>query len=330
MAGLTKHDSELLIWDPSKASLQVKLGELVQYFQVGIPTNADGVPKVYIDPTQIMPHLLDVDSPDDLSDEIVEMSKVPIDFEDGFPTVEGIPFWERLEGEPVPYYKLFKEYRDMKYVGEQNKSGALTRSVAKLSESSQIAGKHLNALSRIYHWQTRVKAFDKYKELERQLAKEREITMLESKHAKISNELLEQAVDYLVKHPEQLSPKTAIELVNLSMRAGRLAVGLNPDKPGSTSGNSGGGTHVSIVNQNANTGEGGSSIQGSFDLSEVEKKTQENSENPSHLQSILHVLNQSGAFKSAAGQDVDNKKYDEDGNELDSDGNIIEADYTME
>jgi hypothetical protein len=218
----------------------------------------------------------------------------------------------------------------MKYVGESNKTGALTRSVAKLSESSQIAGKHLNALSRIYHWQIRVKAFDKYKELERQLEKERNIELIENKHAAISNELLDQAVDYLIKHPEQLSPKTAIDLVQLSMRAGRLSVGLNPDKPGTSAGGGGTSPHINIVNQNSNVGDGASSIQGSFDLSEVEKKTQENSENPAHLQSILHVLNQSGAFKTAAGQEEDNTLRDEDGNIIDQDGNIIEADYTME
>lgn len=318
MAGLTKVDNELLVWDPSKAAIQGKLGDLVQYFQVGIPLNADGIPKMYIDPTQIMPHLLDIDTPDDLAESVVEEAKTAIDFEDGFPTVEGVPFWERLEGEPMPYYKLFKEYREMKFVGEANSRGYISRSIAKLSESSSIPGKHLNALSHIYHWQLRVKAFDKYKEMQCALDKQRNIEMLENKHAKVSNELLDQAVDYLLQHPEQLSPKTAIDLVQLSIRAGRLAVGLNPDKPGVSSGASGG-THVSIVNQNANVGEGGSSTQGQMELSDIEKKTEENSKDVGHLQSILHVLNASGAFKSAVGQAEDTRKVDPDDEYVDTD-----------
>lgn len=39
----------------------------------------------------------------------------------------------------------------------------------------------------------------------------------------------------------------------------------------------------------------------------------------SHIQSVLHVLNASGAFGSAAGQEIDTAKYDEDGNIIDTD-----------
>lgn len=317
MAGLTVADSQMLAWDQTKASMQSKLGELVQYFQAGVMSNGDGIPVCYVDPTQILPHLMEVDVPDDLADDVVEASKTPIDFSDGFPTVEGIPFWERLEGEPVPYYNLFKEYREMKYLGLKNENGTLTRSIAKLSESCTIPGRHLNALVRVYHWASRVRAYDNYKSVERSLARQRDIELMENNHAKVSNQLLDQAVSYLLDHPEQMSPKVAIDLVKLSMGAGRLALGLNPDKPGSSSG-SGGGTHVSIVNQNANA-EGGVS-QTNMDLSNVEKKTQENSQDPGHLQSILHVLNASGAFKSAAGQDDPEKQYDEE-------GNVIEAEF---
>lgn len=322
MAGLTVADSQMLVWDQSKASLQTKLGELVQYFQVGINTNADGIPMSYIDPTQILPHLMEVDVPDDLGDDIVEAAKTPISFSDGFPTVEGIPFWERLEGEPIPYYNLFKEYREMKYVGMKTENGLLTRSIAKLAESSGMAGRHLNALARVYHWQIRVKAYDAYKSLERGLARQRDIELMENKHAKVSNQLLDQAVDYLLEHPEQMSPKVAIDLYKIAMGAGRLALGLNPDKPGSSLGSSGGGTHISITNQNANA-EGGVS-QTNMDLSAVEKKTLENSQDPTHLQSILHVLNASGAFKTAAGQDEPEKQYDEDGNVIDTDFEVEE------
>lgn len=320
MAGLTKSDSSLLVWDPSKTALQVKLGELVQYFQVGIATTPDGIPKCYIDPTQILPQLMTIDTPDDLPDDIVEAAKIAIDFEDGFPTVEGIPFWERLEGEPIPYYNLFKQYREMKYIGTEKAECLLSRSIARLSTESQMTGRQLNALSRVYHWQIRAKSFDTYKAAERNLMKQHEVELLESKHAKVSNDLLDQAVDYLLKHPEQLNPRTAIDLARLAMEAGRISVGLNPDKPGSSSGSGSGGTHVSIVNQNASATEGGQVNMANLDLSEVEKKTQENSQKPDHLQSILHVLNASGAFGVAAGQDKDNVKYDED-------GNIVEAEY---
>lgn len=292
MAGIG--DSDLLVWDVSKTSLQTKLGELVQYFQINVPTNGDGTPKSYIDPTVIAPYLLDVETPDQLSDETVNKATVPIEFDEGFPTVGGVPLWERFDGEPIPYYKLFKEYRDMRYLHA-------TRSIAKLLETSGCAGRQLNALARVYHWQMRVKAYDKYKEAERQLMREHEINKLENKHAKISNNLLDQAVDYLTDHPEQLSAKTAIQLVELAMKAGRLAVGLNPDKPGTTAGFNGG-SHstptINITNMNA----GDNTNQANINLSEVEKQTQEKAQEVGTLQSIIHVLNKSGAFGVATGQ----------------------------
>jgi hypothetical protein len=300
VAGLTIKDSDMLQWEDGKTSMQVKLGELIQYFQVSIVNNSDGIPRCYIDPTVIMPYLLEVEQPDDLSDAVVEAARTPISFEDGFPTIEGIPFWERLEGEAMPYYKLFKEYREMKYLAEVNKTGILTRSIAKLAESTGMTGRQLNALSRIYHWQVRVKAYDSYKATERQLAKQQDINLLEEKHAKVSNQLLDQAVSYLLEHPEQLSPKVAIELASLAMRSGRLSLGLNPDKPGSDSGGNGRATNINITNQANALGNAGEGTTISDDgLSAVERKTKENSAKPTHLQSILHVLNQSGAFDNA-------------------------------
>ena len=35
MAGVTKVDSELLQWDDSKTAILSKLGQLIQYFQIG-------------------------------------------------------------------------------------------------------------------------------------------------------------------------------------------------------------------------------------------------------------------------------------------------------
>jgi len=302
MAGLSIRDNELLEWDSSKTSMQVKLGELVQYFQMGIPKN-DNFPRAYVDPTQIMPHLLEVNSPDDLADDVIEMAKIAIDFEDGLPTVDGIPFWERLEGEPIPYYKMYKEYREMKYLTTGTET--FSRSIAKLAETSGMSGKQLNALARVYHWQIRVKAYDRYKEIEKQLCKQNAVEHLESKHAKISNDLLDQAVLYLTTHPEQLNPKVAIDLAKLAMDAGRLSLGLNPDKPGSSEGSaSNGGARINIVNQNTSVGDNSSMEQVNMvdGLSDVERKTKENSQDVTHLQSILHVLNASGAFATAAGQ----------------------------
>lgn len=294
MTGLTVREDELLVWSVTKTSMQSKLGEFVQYFQVGIDCNND-LPTAYIDPTQILPCLLDAESPDDIADDVIQAATIPISMDEGIPTIEGVPFWERLEGEPIPYYKLFKEYREMKYLPNDKENNIYTRSIARLATSSGMAGRQLNALSRGYHWQMRAKAYDKYKELEKQMLRQRNIEMLEAKHAQISNELLDQAVAYLKSHPEQLQPKTAIDLVELATRTGRVSLGLYPDKPGGATESSGrGGTQVSIINQQ--NAPGGDLQQINMPESVVERKTKDNAADLGHLQSVLHILNQSGAF----------------------------------
>ena len=146
----------------------------------------------------------------------------------------------------------------------KNSKVIFTRSIAKLSEQSQMSGRQLSILSRIYHWQMRVKAYDTYKLIEKEQIKQRNIELLENKHAKISNELLEEAADYLKKHTEQLSPKVAIDLVSLAIKAGRIANGLYGDKPGApiadksastdTTGSQEGGSAdvISVLNQSVN------------------------------------------------------------------------------
>lgn len=326
MAGVTKVDSELLQWDDSKTAILSKLGQLIQYFQIGAP-EVDGVPDYYIDPSIILPVLDGVDVPDDLPDTILNQAKVKIDMEDGLPVVEGIPYWERLDGEPVPYYKLFKEYRDMKYLNSENR---LSRSIAKLAESTQMTGKQLNCLAKTYHWSTRCIAFDQYKAKEKVAMRQQAVENLEIKHSRISDELLDQAVDYIMKHPEQLSPKVAIDLAKLAIETGRLSVGLEPNKASSGTSKGGSKTDINIINQNANGSEGG--VSQTNIRTDVQKKADENAQDISNLQSILHVLNASGAFAEASGQNVDDGiDRDAAGNKIDKDGNIItDVDFTAE
>lgn len=301
MTAPTAADNELTVWDNAKAGQQAKLGELVQYFQAGIMTNRDNVPVAYIDPTVIAPLLLEADSPDDIPDAVVKEATIPVEFDEGFPTIGGIPLWERLDGEPIPYYKLFKQYRDMKYLNV-----ATQRSIARVGEVTLMPGRHLNALARVYHWQLRAKAYDVYKEIERQLARHAAAEQLESRHAKVSSRLLDQAVAYLETHPEQMNTKSAIQLVELAMRSGRLALGLNPDKPGSgnNQGSDSGGhsTNITIAN---NTGSGAMLVSGGVpgggggrgSLGHTNGAGE--AKDTQHLRDILNVLSRSGAFETA-------------------------------
>lgn len=296
---ITIRDDKKLQWDDDQAKLQSKLGDLVQYFQVDVDTADSGLPTMYIDAAVMAPYLLSVSSPDDVPDEIVDAAKTLIDFDEGYPTVDGVPVWERFDGEPIPYYKLFKAYREMKYT-------SLTRSIAKLAEACGMPGKHLTALSKVYHWQMRAKAYDIAKDQELALKKEKEVEKMLDIHKTTAGKLLEISMGYIEDHPEQLSPKVALDMVQLAIKAGRISVGLQGDKPGTGSGigNGNGGITINNTMQQAdqmlNTNV--PATQG------MEQKIKDKAKDTTHLAGILNVLNQSGAFAVAAGQEATNRK----------------------
>lgn len=293
--------TELAItWDQGKYEFQRKLGNFVQYFQVNLPTNGFGVPMQLVNPLLLAQNvnLMECETTDDVPDSVLQRAILRVDFDDGLPIIDGVPIWERLDGEHVDYYKLFKEYREMLYV-----SGS--RALTKLANMFNIAGKYLNVLSKVYHWQLRVRAYDVYKKMEYERKRSFERQLLESKHAKVADTLLTQALTYLEHHPEQLNPKIAVQMLQLAIKVGRLSVGLNAEKPGTedTSIN----TNINInqvPNANAETGV---TVDGN------PSNTQQKVADVSTLQSILHILDKSGALDKIKPNivDADYKVVDE-------------------
>jgi hypothetical protein len=271
----------VVLWDQGKYEFQRKLGNFIQYFQVNLPTNAYGIPLKLINALPIAENMLDCETTDDLPESIVEEATMEVDIEEGLPIVEGLPLWERFDGELVEYYKLFKQYRDMLY-----SSGS--RAISKLSSETNITGKNLSALAKVYHWQLRCKAFDAFKHMEAQRIRQFRIEKLESQHSKVSSTLLEQSLTYLEEHPEQLNPKVALQMLQLAIKTGRLSLGLNPDKPESESP---GGTNINIQ-QTAVVG-------GSGMTAENDGSGGTPAPDMSYLQSIVHILDKSGALDKA-------------------------------
>lgn len=269
-------------WTSSEAEYQRKLGNFVQYFQVNVPTDGYGIPTRIVDPTALAPHLLDCASTDDISDVILEKALIPVEFDDALPLVDGVPLWERLDGERVEYYKLFKEYREDLYVKG-------SRAISKLAERLGVPGARLSILAKAYHWQLRCKAYDKHKVWERERARQFEIMKLESTHSKMASRLMEQSMEFLEKHPQQLTHKAALQMLEIGYKMGRVALGLNADKPGSGSG--GAGNQIHIHQSTLGAQEVHNTVEVAAD------KVVADSADISQLQSVLHILQKTGAFK---------------------------------
>lgn len=304
-----------------------KLANFVQYFQGGLETNPEGQPLNLIDPTVIAECLPYAETTDDVPEEKLFNAMHTIDFVDNMPCVDGTPIWERLDGEQIEYYKLFKEYRDMKYAGDTHLN---TRSIARLSEQLNVPGRLINIVAKIYHWIIRVKAYDKQKAYEIALARHRNIEQLEFKHADFSNKILEQAMEFLTKNPAKLDPKVALQMMELGMKYGRISAGLLGDKPGTHSqaaaANAAGLTtpqmNIAISQHNTHNEAGqmlnvtqhgnGNGANGRRAVSEADKQLQQDMKDPAQLLSVLHVLNESGAFKAAASPADASQRLDDD------------------
>lgn len=270
-------------WDSGQYSIHKRLGDFVQYFQVNLPTASNGIPLKIINPTALMSHMMNYENTDDVPDIVLNEATEEVDMFEGIPTIEGLPIWDRLDGESIPYYKLFKEYREMLYLEG-------SRAIAKLARNHDIQGKVLSVLSKIYHWYPRVKAYDIYKDM--QLAKKRQFEMqkMTNRHIEAANKLLEQGLLYLEDHPEQLTPKEAIRMVELAIKSGRLSVGLS-DRP-ATGQSSAANIHINTTNhtgaQDAVVANSNTTVQ-----------TGEKEIDVSYTQSILHILDSSGALDEA-------------------------------
>lgn len=280
-------ETAITTWDAGRESFYRKLGEFVQYFQIAVRHNADGVPLELIDPGIMAQTMTQVDSFDEVPDAQVLQARTRVEFSEGFPTIDGVPLWERLDGERVDFYQLFKTYRELRYTEG-------SRSVARVAAMHDMEPRHVNLLSKAYHWQLRVRAFDHNRAMTRKMMRLNAIEELDDRHGHFANKMLAMSMDYLEKHPEQLNPKVAIQLAELGFKKERLALGLQQDKPGAEIASQRGAqitieNHSNVGSNNTQTNQVG-----------IIEKMDEKAKDVTHLESVLHVLEESGAFTAEA------------------------------
>jgi len=225
----------------------------VRALQTVIPTNTDNFPTAYIAADAIMSEFPNT-SMDEL-EELVHRNQLPtcaitpLSYQEGYATTpDGLPFWERLDGEKLQYFELFKAYRDMIYgsvVGTPGGTGgngnrlditdprSITslRSMYIVAHRTSIARPVIKAISHLYHWPHRVRAFDQYRRLQLNRMRELEIEGMQNKHATAARRVFDKCLDFLEEHIEELNPKTALEWFRTSVELERLSLGLDPGRP---------------------------------------------------------------------------------------------------
>lgn len=269
-----------------------------------------GQVRAIVDPALIASELPYTEDLADFTDDMKERSTMVVEYMDSTPTIHGMPVWDRLPGERVDFYNVFKLYRDSRYfLVDTGEYAVVNRTLAGLARQLQIPGAILSYISKLYSWKTRCALYDQYMETEMQKRRTQNEMLLRNDHLAVAQKLCKKAWDYLDKNFTKLNPKEALQALELGIKYSRISVGLLPDKPGATvAGNQ---TNLSIYNTTTNNTadqmlnvNAGVTPTGQGAGSAVERQLQQDMKDENNILSVLHVLQASGAMKSAIHADL--------------------------
>ena len=276
----------LVLWDETSVDKNKKLASFVEHFQFKLPKNAYGTPLKILDPTVMIDSVFAADSFDEIDDEVLDEAAYAIDTTLGYPCIEGVPIWERLPNEKSEYHQYLTTYINLKEVFG-------TRTLMELAKQVGILPKYLSIIAKMYHWTIRAKAFDMWRDIESDMLKEQQRKRMEKSHHNASEKLLNMALTYLESHPNQLNPKIAVQMIDLAVKVGRQTAGLS----------TGGGRGSSETNININ--QANNNIPGVAQGNTIEEKMKDTSKGFGYAESILHVLNASGALQPPPEEIID-------------------------
>lgn len=299
-------DTDLTTWSPSKVQALSKTSSLVQALQAQSLRNREGEPLCYVDPQCIMANYSHLD-PQETTLHDVPDAITPLYYQDGYPTTpDGVPFWERLDNEPVPYYEYFKSFRDDTYIkslqtdnGNNTKVGSfvsksvgarlLTRVANRVCVDRQI----LKTVSELYHWRLRAEAYDTFNKGELEKLRSAEVQYMQNKHMAAAEYIFDKSLKWLEQNHEELNPNSALQWFQTAVELHRLSLGLPKDKPEQGEGEA----HVDRrpwvqINQQYNQSGNGTTPQGN--LTSGDGASSGTSED--RMQTILRTLNEAGVL----------------------------------
>ena len=205
-------------WSEITIAATVHLADRMRRLSRYIEVNSLGLPEGYWDPQAVA--ALDEEELDEQRP-YQSLAWVTLDYSEGFPTVNGVPFWERLHGEPLHCYRVFKHYRDSLEV----------RGVRSLADTARATGTPIavaQALVHLYYWYPRVRAYDLYREMERESVRRHHIIKMHNEHWDMAEELIERIRKYLSERFEEFPPGVVLELLKQVVALQRASVGLPP------------------------------------------------------------------------------------------------------
>lgn len=204
---------------------------------------------------------------------------IPISYIEGYAATGGLPIWERLDGETFEHYELFKAYRNAKTtVGH--------RTYKLIADRTMIPAMDISTIAQIYYWNFRCDAFDRWERMQKQVRAEADTEELMGRHKKVAKEVFELCSQFLEEHKEELTPRVALQWMEMAIKLERLSLGLPGDKPPTTEEEDSKRTPINVTAAIQN-------IQNNNNAPDSKEKPEE------RIGEILHVLNRVGGLSSA-------------------------------
>ena len=271
--------TNLVTWDDRLFSVYRSLRSNYEQLQKYISFNANGQPNSFINITELLLHNTDLDF-----NNLNERLFLPVITHEGIPTINAIPIWERIEGEPTDIYEIFKQYRMMKL---SNKP----RTMYNLSLLTNVPVSHLETMRHLFNWNARVQAFDAYVSAERQLMLEQYRVELEGKHLKMANKLAEQAFKYFEDNESMITPKVALQMLDWAVKLERITTGLNPSERGTINGSE-------RIQLNVQNNIGNSNDNSNTSITTTKTEVEQVEEDKDRLVKMVNILSEIGVLQS--------------------------------
>lgn len=310
---LTVRDKSFLEWTPIKTKQQAKLGGFVKQLQMQIPTNGDGLPQTLVNPNAVFSQLINVDDVSQMDLPVINSSAYEVGYFDGCPVdvATGVPLWERLNCEPIPYYNLFEHYRDAGLRGNR-------RTIVGVSRTTGIAPTIITALCHTWHWEIRSAAYDRYNAMIMEDKRKYMAEQFESEFFGNIQELGALATTYIAENMKKMDMKTATKLFEVAFNSGQKLITPHGNVGNK---NSVGQPAVNVNIANANGDNSNSAVIAPVinETQGIEEKVGKAMSDDTYMAGVLNILNEAGVFGSPEPKDVSNAAED-----------VIEAPYTID
>lgn len=158
----------------------------------------------------------------------VRVALCRLEYAEGYPTLDGAPFWAQLPFEPAEAFVYFQAYLSQYKQGARQVIAVLDDPLVKNVPS--ISLDHLNECYHIYYWGARCKAHDMFFAAHRRKEREYRAMETEDEHFLQASRLMGIVSAYFEANGEELietmTPKAALEMFKIAMQAQRISVGL--------------------------------------------------------------------------------------------------------